>query len=88
MGIQNNRKICGSARVSAYLSHIVLRIKYNQTCFALVLMHLFHKTVDTIVCKVSRGEGFIQLISQPSCLSTGLFVTGIPFYCRYGIFKG
>ena len=28
---------------------------YNQTCFAVVLMHPFHKTIYTIVCKVSRG---------------------------------
>ena len=41
-GIQNNRKI-----VPAYPSRIVLRIEYNQTCFVVVLMHLFHKALCT-----------------------------------------
>ena len=41
--------------VPAYSSRIALRMKYDQTCFAVVLMHLFHKTIYTIVCKVSRG---------------------------------
>ena len=41
--------------VPTYLSRKVLRMKYRQTSFALVLMHIFHKTVYTIVCKVSWG---------------------------------
>ena len=66
--------------VPGYLSCIVLRMKYNQTCFAVVFMHLFHKTVYTIICKLSGCtlQGFIQLISHPSCLSTG-FITETPF---------
>ena len=44
--------------MTAYPSRIVLRMKHNQTCFAVVLtclMDLFHKTVYAIVRKVSRG---------------------------------
>ena len=40
-GVQNNRRICGSTYASQ--SHSLVRIKYNQTCFSVVLMHLFHK---------------------------------------------
>ena len=42
--------------VPAHPSRIVLWMKYNKTCFSVVLMHLFHKTVYTIVCKVSYGD--------------------------------
>ena len=44
--------------MTAYPGRIVLRMKHNQTCFAVVLtclMDLFHKTVYAIVRKVSRG---------------------------------
>ena len=63
-------------------SRIVLRVKYNQTCFAVVLMHLFHKPVYTIVRISVSGcfhQGFIELISHPSCLLSSLIVTGIAF---------
>ena len=42
---------------ATYPSCIVLQMKYNQTCFAVVLnlMRLFHKTVYTVAHKVSRG---------------------------------
>ena len=68
--------------VPAYPSRIVLRMKYNQTCFAAVLMHLFHKTIYMHSPQSVLGcihQGFIQLISHPLCLWTSFIVTEISF---------
>ena len=41
--------------VPACSSRTVLRMRYSQTCFAVVLMQLFHKAVYIVVSKVSWG---------------------------------
>ena len=72
--------------VPAYLSGKVLRMKYNQTRFAVVLMHMFHKTVYTIVCKVSWGVSTKASFSidfpsiKPPALSSQEFPSLVDIY--------
>ena len=67
--------------VSAYPSHTVLWMKCNQTFFVVVLWnHLYNSPRSVLEC---IHQGFIQLISHASCLSTGFIVTEIPFCYGY-----